>query len=1078
MSKSWFFQANSDFYRIRDALASLKQIRWAVKQYQSQVHIDDTVYLWETGANGGLLAKARVATEPCDGVDPPHELPYYVTPPTEPSWLGVNLEIERVYAEPLKRPALLENVTLANTQLIRNPRGTNFPMTEDEVVALEGLLAEVKPSFQEIIRRYHDERVVFSSPERGALYSIVDVDERGCDVARLSAQEPARVTFNLHASRIEALKEKRSPQHKSTLDHTVTVVATLLLSPQIALCSNRTEVVPLLDEEAAIAQFCDLVAHLNVDQSSGKPRLYKPIMLTVLIEAIAAGEIPDHRIPFSVLLPRFLAKASAVGIESSATQAAMAYFHLTGDLFWCLAYHDIDQRIDSNNLSPNMIEQRVSHAVLKEPYRWILRNPNARRRVHDAIAKAWFDDEELKVQPRFWWVNQGGSFEKERANGTIWCPQIDKSGSPQHHWTNLSKVKPGDVVIHYARQEIRALSMISEGPNVGSKPKEIAIADEWQRPGWFAKVAYFDLPVPVEQPNLREMLRKTAIDGGPFNKNGDINQGYLFPLNDRAVALIAEQLELDVVPAEIADELRAAIERRWDQFIHWGKRFFETGDIRAQERKWKVDGLANVSTAVEQFRDRTAEWPAALKRAFAKNDSATDFRAHDDLFQWIVDTPEKSSPALAAIWDTNLAPQAAVDNFWAEIPTEVVSGIGVRTNLASFLIGERDPADLPLFRSDPFTLAFSLTGYWRKARSPGELYSLALEFLDRVIAEAGKRGLQLSDRLDAQSLMWSVVKRDPPQEWSVAEQEQLRTYRQGQDTTVNDPPDNEDDQPLDTIEALAADLLVSPNFIRETERLLQAKGQLIFYGPPGTGKTFVAKRLAKHFAGAGGEVEIVQFHPSYTYEDFVEGYRPRHRGEQVGFELVRGPLLRLARRATKNPEHKFVLLIDEINRGNVAKIFGELYFLLEYRDERIRLQYDHRKKFALPKNLWIMGTMNTADRSIALIDAALRRRFFFVPFFPDEEPINGLLERWLQRERPQMVWVANLVDRANKLLGDRHGAIGPSHFMRPELDDKWLALIWKHAIMPYLAEQFFGEEERLKELELTALKAESTLGEE
>jgi predicted RNA-binding protein with PUA-like domain len=193
MSKSWFFQANSEFYRIRDALAALKQFRWSVKQYQSQVHIDDTVYLWETGANGGLLAKARVATEPHDGVDPPHELPYYVTPPTEPSWIGVNLEIEEVYAEPLKRAALLEDSTLANTQLIRNPRRTNFPMTDEEASALEVLLGQAEPTFAEIVRRYHDEWVVFSSPERGALYSIVAVDERGCDIARLSAQEPARV---------------------------------------------------------------------------------------------------------------------------------------------------------------------------------------------------------------------------------------------------------------------------------------------------------------------------------------------------------------------------------------------------------------------------------------------------------------------------------------------------------------------------------------------------------------------------------------------------------------------------------------------------------------------------------------------------------------------------------------------------------------------------------------------------------------------------------------------------------------------------------------------------------------------
>ena len=101
--------------------------------------------------------------------------------------------------------------------------------------------------------------------------------------------------------------------------------------------------------------------------------------------------------------------------------------------------------------------------------------------------------------------------------------------------------------------------------------------------------------------------------------------------------------------------------------------------------------------------------------------------------------------------------------------------------------------------------------------------------------------------------------------------------------------------------------------------------------------------------------------------------------------------------------------------------------------------------------------MNTADRSIALIDAALRRRFFFYPFFPDEKPIKGLLRRWLTKHRPEMAWVANATDEANRRLDNRHTAIGPSYFMRPDLDDDWVTLVWKHSILPYVEEQFFGD---------------------
>src|SRR5438445_11845153 len=121
---------------------------------------------------------------------------------------------------------------------------------------------------------------------------------------------------------------------------------------------------------------------------------------------------------------------------------------------------------------------------------------------------------------------------------------------------------------------------------------------------------------------------------------------------------------------------------------------------------------------------------------------------------------------------------------------------------------------------------------------------------------------------------------------------------------------------------------------------------------------------------------------------------------------------------------------DEINRGNVAKVFGELYFLLEYRGEQVILQYT-QDDFSLPENLWIIGTMNTADRSIALIDAALRRRFFFVSFFPDRPPVQGLLRRYLARHQPSLDWLADAVDLANTILADRDAAIGPSYFMVP-----------------------------------------------
>ncbi|SFE23073.1 5-methylcytosine-specific restriction enzyme B [Actinopolyspora alba] len=260
---------------------------------------------------------------------------------------------------------------------------------------------------------------------------------------------------------------------------------------------------------------------------------------------------------------------------------------------------------------------------------------------------------------------------------------------------------------------------------------------------------------------------------------------------------------------------------------------------------------------------------------------------------------------------------------------------------------------------------------------------------------------------------------------------------------------------------LANELLVHDiAWLREARELLWDDKQLVFHGPPGTGKTYLALKLAEFLGGGPEQVSLVQFHPSYSYEDFFEGFRPREDpgSREVAFRLQDGPLRELADHASLegNRHLPHFLVIDEINRANLAKVFGELYFLLEYRNRSVRLTYSG-DDFALPPNLFLIGTMNTADRSIALVDAAMRRRFSFVELSPGIEPTRGLLRRWLA-EQGHAPEPADLLDELNRRIPDSDFHIGPSYLMNKSVYRQGgLERTWRTKILPLLEEHHYGE---------------------
>ncbi len=251
--------------------------------------------------------------------------------------------------------------------------------------------------------------------------------------------------------------------------------------------------------------------------------------------------------------------------------------------------------------------------------------------------------------------------------------------------------------------------------------------------------------------------------------------------------------------------------------------------------------------------------------------------------------------------------------------------------------------------------------------------------------------------------------------------------------------------------------------------LLKTKKNIILQGAPGVGKTFAAKRLAYSMMGVkdASRVKLVQFHQSYSYEDFIEGYRP----SGAGFELVKGAFYSFCKKAAEDEENDYFFIIDEINRGNLSKIFGELFMLIENdkRGSELQLLYS-RELFCVPRNVHIIGMMNTADRSLAMLDYALRRRFAFVELSPafDSDGFSAYrdgLDNQRFKDLVDKVKSLNRVIAEDESLGEGF-CIGHSYFCNMDADtctDAVLASIVEYELIPMLKEYWFDEPGKVRE---------------
>jgi MoxR-like ATPase len=616
--------------------------------------------------------------------------------------------------------------------------------------------------------------------------------------------------------------------------------------------------------------FCEILRSLRVDESSGTPKLYKPAMVACVLDGLGDGELATNEISFDWIAPRFVSKMKNLGEDVGEKEAAMPFYHLTGDLFWLLSYNDLDHLLSGGSEGPAAIRAKVSHASLKDSFWAVLQNPDYRQRAMDALTERWWP---VARTPRFWvekTIVHGRPDRQEGENAlgrALWSPQTADGG--RRIYEAMVEVQPGDVVFHFIDNErvdsFSTAATTADSSFIGVKGTE-----------WADRPAY-----------------RIALT----------NHQKLVPLIERT------------------------------EFL---------GDAR--------------------YRGAIEDLLATKKGLF--------FNREFNLNQ---------------------------GSYLTEAPIELVQ---IWNDIHLQKTGQ------------PINEDWNIPRFQQTGRLPPASVSTKIEPYDKKTAMAGLflEESQFDDMLDA---------------------------------------------------------------LRENKNV-------VLQGAPGVGKTFVAKRLAYALMGVKDpqRVEMIQFHQSYSYEDFIEGFRPTPQGH---FDLKFGLFYEFCRRAQRSEltHSPYVFIIDEINRGNLSKIFGELMMLIEPdkrgKEHAIPLAYsrDADEKFYIPENLYLIGTMNTADRSLAMVDYALRRRFRFITLRP--EFASQRFQQFLSKAGAEPDLVNKIVTRMEKLnqviaadvknLGPGY-QIGHSYFcprndIKPDI--KWYRRIIGSEIVPLIREYWIDNEEKVQE---------------
>ena len=325
-----------------------------------------------------------------------------------------------------------------------------------------GVLIE---GFPELMERYQQRGTTFRSPEMGAWYAIKAVNDMGCEVERLSAKESVHLTAKYFATHVGRLRATNGRCPIADFANNRAIAMAMLQAPGLGISVDRKVAMWFDTDQEATDHLCRLVEQFKVSDDNGRPRLYKPAILAAAIEGIEDGTFAENRFTLDQLLPAFQERHRKLGRgEVGRDQAAMGFFFLTSELFWLLSYgdspHRVNEEVDAIRRQPRDGETPVV-ASLHETYWRTLQDPAAREKVLNVLAAKWWPDAQPSPRkPSYWWVNQGQAYEAQRELGILWAPQRATDNFPRHYYENVSKVRAGDIVFHYKKPQIYAVSIV------------------------------------------------------------------------------------------------------------------------------------------------------------------------------------------------------------------------------------------------------------------------------------------------------------------------------------------------------------------------------------------------------------------------------------------------------------------------------------------------------------------------------------------------------------------------------------------------------------------------------------------